>query len=128
MSEMRLKVSDVTAGRASSQTGAGEMELATDQGTVTLEVDAENLNKILGLAIHLARIPAPQPGKTVELRAFETAWWTVGRTPDNRDVVLTFEITQGGHIGFRIPMEQANRLYDAMATSVGRTPMGQIIS
>jgi hypothetical protein len=127
MTETLYKVTELTGGRASSQSGAGEMDFATDQGPITLQLDAENLNKILGLAIHLVRIPAPEPGRTLEVRAFETAWWTLGRTPDNRDVVLTFEIAQGGHIGFRIPMEQAGRLYDAMATSIGRAPTGQII-
>ncbi len=128
MTDNRFKVTDVTAGRASSRSGAGEIEFATEQGPLTLEIDAESLNKVLGLAIHLARIPAPEPGKALEIRAFDTAWWTIGRTPDNREVVMTFEIAQGGHIGFKIPMDQANRLYDAMAGSIGRAPVGQIIS
>jgi hypothetical protein len=127
MTDTRYQVTDVTAGRASSRTGAGEIQFATDQGPLTLEIDAENLFKVMGLTIHLARVPAPEPGKTLELRAFDTAWWTTGRTPDGRNVVLTFEIAQGGHIGFRIPMDQANRLYDAMAASVGRAPQGTIL-
>jgi hypothetical protein len=127
MTETRYKVTDVTSARASSRSGDGEIEFATEQGPVVLEINAENLNKVLGVCIHLVRIPAPEPGKTSEIRAFETAWWTLGRTPDDRQVVLTFEIAQGGHIGFRIPMDQANRLYDTLAVSVGRAPQGQIL-
>jgi hypothetical protein len=122
MSDIRHKITDITGGRANSQTGNSEIDFAAGADKVVLEMNGENLMKVLGVSIQLMRMPAPIQGQTAEFRAFQTEWWTVGHTTDNKDMTISFEIQGGGHIGFRVPADQAHRLYEAMGTTMKALP------
>ncbi len=113
------RVQDIAGGKLTPEMQA-TMNFATDKGEVALDMDYEALSKTLHLAIKLQRVPAPEAGKNMDIRAFPVAWWTLGRTPDSAEVVMSFEIEGDGHIGFRIPKEQARRLHTVLGDTLAK--------
>jgi hypothetical protein len=101
--------------------GQAAVVLKTNQGPLQLEFGPQLGGKMLELFARLQRPEVPEEGKSMEVAAFPVAWWTLGRTPDNNAMVLTFELDGGGHLGFQVPMDQALRLKDAMNTAAQRS-------
>jgi hypothetical protein len=115
----RVLIKDIVEARSNSQNGASEIDLAGADGKViTLQMDAETMLNLLNVVIRLQRVRAPTSGETLELRAFPIAWWTLGLTPDNAEVVETFELKDGGHIGFRMPIDMAGRLSESLRVTL----------
>lgn len=112
-------VEDVTSA-VITQDGQAGVVLKTSQGPLQLEFGQDLGGRLLELFAKLQRPEVPEEGRSMEVRAFPVAWWTLGRTPQNDAMIMTFEIEGGGHLGFQIPMEQALRLTDAMNTAAKR--------
>ena len=99
---------------------ANNFVLGTNQGPLQIEFGQDLGGRMLELFAKLQRPEVPEEGRSMEVRAFPVAWWTLGRTPQNDAMILTFEIQGGGHLGFQIPMDQAMRLTDAMNVAAKR--------
>jgi hypothetical protein len=124
MSETRYPITDIIGGRANSNTGQAEMDFSVGEDTVVLELDGDNLAKVLGLAMHLSRMPPSIPGEIAEIRAFPTEWWSIGHTPDKSELTLILAVAGGGQVGFRIPAEQAAQLYESMSVTMDNLRRG----
>ena len=103
-----------------TEDGQAGVVLGTNQGPLQIEFGQDLGGRMLELFAKLQRPEVPEEGRSMEVRAFPVAWWTLGRTPQNDAMILTFEIQGGGHLGFQIPMDQAMRLTDAMNVAAKR--------
>jgi hypothetical protein len=120
----KLTVKDIVEARANSQTGATELDVVHADGTTILQFDKEAMLRLFGTVVKLQRMAPPTEGQQMEIRAFPVDWWTLGRTPDNREVVLSFEVKEGGHLGFRMDMAMAARLSETLRIALGEAAKG----
>ncbi|HEY3814073.1 MAG TPA: hypothetical protein VGL66_12680 [Caulobacteraceae bacterium] len=115
----KLQVKTVAEGRASSETGASEIDIVHNDGTTILQLDQEALLRLTAMVLRLQTIAPPSAGEPLNLRPFPVDWWTLGPTPDRREVVMSFEIIGGGHIAFRMDLENAGRMADMFRQIMG---------
>ncbi len=108
----KLQVKNVAEGRANSQTGMSEIDIVHNDGTAILQLDQDALLRLTAMVLRLQTIPPPAEGVALNLRPFPVDWWTLGPTPDRREMVMSFEIVGGGHIAFRMDLENATRMGD----------------
>ena len=115
----KLQVKNVAEGRANSQTGVSEIDIIHNDGTAILQLDQDALLRLTAMVLRLQTIPPPAAGEPVNLRPFPVDWWTLGPTPDRREVVMSFEIVGGGHIAFRMDLDNATRMGDMFRQILG---------
>jgi hypothetical protein len=108
----KLQVKNVAEGRANSQTGMAEIDIVHNDGTAILQLDQEALLRLTAMVLRLQTIPPPEANTPLNLRPFPVDWWTLGPTPDQREMVMSFEIVGGGHIAFRMDLANATRMSD----------------
>ena len=115
----KLQVKNVVEGRANSQTGMSEIDIVHNDGTAILQMDQDMLLRLTAMVLRLQTIPPPEVDTPLALRPFPVDWWTLGPTPDRREVVISFEIVGGGHIAFRMDLDNAARMADMFRQIVG---------
>ncbi|HWE44647.1 MAG TPA: hypothetical protein VG407_01355 [Caulobacteraceae bacterium] len=115
----KLQVTNVPEGRANSQTGMCEIDIVHSDGTSILQMDQEMLLRLTAMVLRLQSIPPPEADTPLSLRPFPVDWWTLGPTPDRRELVMSFEIQGGGHIALRLDLENGARIADMLRQILG---------
>lgn len=108
----KLTVKNIAEGRANSQTGMCEIDIVHDGGTAILQMDDDALMRLTAMVLRLQSKPTPTLDQPLQLRPFPVDWWTLGPSPDRRELIMSFEIVGGGHIAFRFDLENGQRMAD----------------